>query len=62
MSYRDEDLFLPAGRAADGADPVLVTPESASWTYSGLRILELGPGDSRTFTSGTSEVAVLPLS
>jgi 5-deoxy-glucuronate isomerase len=62
MSYRNEDLFLPAGHAVDGADPVLVTPESASWTYSGLRILEFGPGDSRTLTSGTSEVAVLPLS
>ena len=44
MSYRNEDLFLPAGHDADGADPVLVTPESASWTYSGLRILDQGAG------------------
>lgn len=62
MSYTNEDLFLPAGRTADGADPVLVTPESAGWTYSGLRILELSPGESRTLVSGRSELAVLPLS
>lgn len=62
MSYTNEDLFLPAGSAADGGDPVLVTPESAGWTYSGLRILDLEPGEPRTLVSGTSELAILPLS
>ena len=61
MTYSNQDLFLPAGRASGGADPVLITPQSAGWTYSGLRILELGPGGSETLTTGTSEMAVLPL-
>ena len=61
MSYSNQDLFLPAGRASGGSDPVLITPQSAGWTYSGLRVLELEPGGSQTLTTGISEMAVLPL-
>lgn len=36
---------LPAGRAAaDGPYAVDVTPESAGWGYSGLRVVHLPPG------------------
>ncbi|MFF0791514.1 5-deoxy-glucuronate isomerase [Streptomyces spiralis] len=53
---------LPAGKAADGPYIVHVTPESAGWGYSGLRVLELAPGGSHTFDTGESEWIVLPLS
>ncbi|WP_121716416.1 5-deoxy-glucuronate isomerase [Streptomyces sp. E5N91] len=54
---------LPAGKAAaDGPYAVDVTPESAGWGYSSLRVVNLAPGGSHTFDSGGSEWIVLPLS
>jgi 5-deoxy-glucuronate isomerase len=41
---------------------VNVTPESAGWEYSGLRVFELEPGGSERFDSGEHELIVLPLS
>ena len=40
---------------------LVVTPESAGWTYSGLRVLELDPGGAHVFASGAEELLVLPL-
>jgi 5-deoxy-glucuronate isomerase len=40
----------------------VVDPETAGWAYSGLRILELAPGGSRSFDTGPDEMLVLPLS
>ncbi len=39
-----------------------VTPESAGWDYSGLRIVTLGPGEAGEFDTRGDEVIVLPLS
>ena len=39
-----------------------VTPESAGWGYSCLRVLTLGPGESTEFDTGGDEVIVVPLS
>jgi 5-deoxy-glucuronate isomerase len=39
-----------------------VTPESAGWTYSGLRIIELEPGQEHTWATNDDELIVLPLS
>jgi 5-deoxy-glucuronate isomerase len=50
------------GTAADPPFSLVITPESAGWGYSGLRILELAPGDGHTFDSAADEVIVLPLS
>lgn len=38
-----------------------VTPKSAGWGFSGLRILELGPGESQSFDSEDAEILVLSL-
>jgi 5-deoxy-glucuronate isomerase len=54
-------LFRPAGRAASGADPVLITPESAGWSFAGLRVVRLAPGAARTLDTGPDEMLVLPL-
>jgi 5-deoxy-glucuronate isomerase len=52
---------LPRGTAADGPYDLLVTPESAGWGYSGLRILTLRPGQTHALPTGNSEFLVLPL-
>ncbi|KAA0938707.1 MULTISPECIES: 5-deoxy-glucuronate isomerase [Streptomyces] len=52
---------LPAGKAASGPYAVDVTPESAGWAHSGLRVLELPPGGTHLFTAGDSEWIVLSL-
>uniref|UniRef100_UPI000AA9E62E 5-deoxy-glucuronate isomerase n=1 Tax=Streptomyces aurantiacus TaxID=47760 RepID=UPI000AA9E62E len=52
---------LPAGRAASGPYAVDVTPESAGWAHSGLRVLELPPGSTHLFTAGDSEWIVISL-
>ena len=58
---RTPALFLPARQAGAGGDPVHVTPKDAGWSFAGLRVLRLQPGESRTFATGDDEVLVLPL-
>lgn len=50
------------GEAADETFALVVTPESAGWGYSSLRVLELAPAQSVTFFTGPDEMCVLPLS
>ena len=38
-----------------------ITPESAGWAYSGLRLIDLGPRGVITFETGAFELLVLPL-
>ncbi len=59
---RGADLHLPAGAASRDGDPVVVTPESAAWSYCGLRVVQLAAGGARTFVTHGEELAVLPLS
>jgi len=54
--------YLPAGSTAEGAYDTVVTPESAGWGYSGLKVLALEPAGTATFTTGDAETLVLPLS
>ncbi|WP_020499331.1 5-deoxy-glucuronate isomerase [Sciscionella marina] len=53
-------LYRPAGSTAEGPFSLVVTPESAGWGYSGLRILALTGAE--RFTTGESEALLLPLS
>ncbi|WP_141208647.1 5-deoxy-glucuronate isomerase [Streptomyces griseorubiginosus] len=52
---------LPAGTSSDGPYDVLVTPESAGWGHSGLRILTLKPGEAHALSTSDCEFLVLPL-
>jgi 5-deoxy-glucuronate isomerase len=52
---------LPHGATAGEAWALQITPESAGWDFSGLRVLELGPGAMRAFATGPDELIVLPL-
>jgi 5-deoxy-glucuronate isomerase len=54
-------LHWPAGLAADGSDPVAITPRLAGWRYTGLRVARLAPGEIRRISTGTREMLVLPL-
>ena len=58
----DDKLYLRQGTSTDGAFSLVVTPEPAGWTYSGLKVLTLPPGGSRTWATGADEILVLPLS
>jgi 5-deoxy-glucuronate isomerase len=50
------------GETADETFALVITPETAGWGYSSLRVLELAPGGSATFATGEDEMVVLPLS
>ena len=52
---------LPAGKATAGPYAVDISPESAGWGHSSLRVLELPPGGWHSFDTGDSEWIVLPL-
>jgi 5-deoxy-glucuronate isomerase len=51
----------PLGTLAHGDDPVRLGPADAGWTYTGLRVLVLAAGESRTVDTGEFEAFVLPL-
>jgi 5-deoxy-glucuronate isomerase len=57
----DGKLHLRRGTAAEGDWSLVVTPEQAGWSFSGLRVLELAPGASHRFDTGEDELLVLPL-
>ncbi|MFJ3672724.1 5-deoxy-glucuronate isomerase [Streptomyces sp. NPDC090106] len=52
---------LPNGTSGDGDYDLVVTPESAGWGHSGLRILTLAPGQAHALSTEDSEFLVLPL-
>ena len=62
MTATTRALHLPAGSAASGDYALEVTPESAGWSHSGLRVLELAPGGAHALSTGEDEVVVVPLS
>jgi 5-deoxy-glucuronate isomerase len=57
----DDKLYIARGSSADSAFDLVITPESAGWTYSGLKVLTLPPGGTHTWPTETDELLVLPL-
>ncbi len=55
-------LHRPHGSLSTGSDPVSLTPERAGWSFCGLHVLRLEPGEHRSLRFPTDEVAVVPLS
>ena len=55
------DLFRPAGAAASDGEPVHLTPADAGWSFSGLRVLALAPGERRVVRLDGIEACALPL-
>ena len=61
MASDQPPLFRPSGSLKSGRDPIRLTAEEAGWTWCGMTVLELVPGESRTLALGESEAAVVPL-
>lgn len=59
--HHDGEHVVRHGTSAAGPFALVITPESAGWGYSSLRVLELAPGAGATFTTGDEEMVVLPL-
>ncbi|MCW2801576.1 MAG: iolB [Aeromicrobium sp.] len=55
-------LVLKSGESARGPFALEVTPQSADWGYSGLRILDLAAGQSEAFGTDDAETIVISLS
>lgn len=56
-----QQLIFRDGRTADGGFALVMTPESAGWTYTGLRVIDHDGSASTAFTTGLDEVLILPL-
>ena len=56
------DRHLRAGTAGKGGYDLQITPESAGWGYSSLRVLTLAPALEHRLETGADEVVVVPLS
>jgi 5-deoxy-glucuronate isomerase len=54
-------LHLPAGTSPAGQFATQVTAADCGWTYSSLRVLDLGPAGQTSFETGPDEMLVLPL-
>jgi 5-deoxy-glucuronate isomerase len=54
--------LMRRGSTAGEPYELVVTPGNAGWTYSGLRVLSLAPGETATIETGPDEMLVLPLS
>jgi len=62
VPVRGSRFYVPAGSAAGSGYDVDVTPESAGWGYSGLRVVTLAAAEEHTFATAADEVVVVPLS
>jgi 5-deoxy-glucuronate isomerase len=54
--------LVRAGTAAADGAALAISPETAGWRYSGLRVLELAGGGRHAVDTGDDELIVLPLS
>jgi 5-deoxy-glucuronate isomerase len=58
----DSGYLLRSGFAGSGPYELEVTPDSAGWGYSSLKIISLESEGSHRFDTGSDELIVLPLS
>lgn len=55
-------LHVPAGSTTRSPWILYITQVRAGWSWTSLRVLSLGPGESHSFSSGDEELLVVPLS
>ena len=55
------EFVVRAGETAKDPFALVITPETAGWGFSGLRVLDLAPGERRGLDTGEDELIVLPL-
>ncbi|GAA4972134.1 5-deoxy-glucuronate isomerase [Pseudonocardia tropica] len=56
------EYVIPAGTSPGAGYELEITPKTAGWEHSGLRILSLPAGGSRTVDTGGEEMFLVPLS
>ena len=61
MVNKDAKLHRPSGSVAAGRWSVYLDPAAAGWTWTSLRVLNLGPGETQPLDTGPCEMLVLPL-
>ena len=61
MSLSHSNRVVRAGESAADPFTLEIDPKTAGWEFSGLRILELAPGQGEDIATGESEVMVLSL-
>ncbi|TDI53341.1 MAG: 5-deoxy-glucuronate isomerase [Acidobacteria bacterium] len=54
--------FYPSGTSRSATATVDITARKAGWRYCGLSILDLAPESTHEFATGSTEMAILPLS
>ncbi len=54
--------FYPAESVGNGVSTAVIDPTRAGWQYSGLRVLSMAAATTHEFTTGSTEMAILPLS
>lgn len=59
---RTESDLLVRASVATGVDPITITPESAGWAFTGLRVVRLRAGGPLTIETGELEYAIVPVS
>ena len=60
-SNSTQKLYLATGSSAQPPFDLVITPESAGWGYSSLRVITLAAGESVEFDTESDEMIVLPL-
>ncbi len=58
---RTESDLLVRANTADEAELIEITPESAGWSYTGLRVVRLRAGLPLAFETGALEYAIVPV-
>ena len=61
MERSKSDLHFPAGSLASPGRSVVVTPETAGWAFSGLQVISLSAGETRTIDTGNDEMVIVPV-
>ena len=61
MANKDANLHRPRGSLAAGRWSVDLDPAAAGWTWTSLKVLTLGPGETQQLDTGPCEMLVLPL-
>lgn len=56
-----DDMVIKSAQPEGSGNVLQVTPESAGWTYVGLTVEQIAPGESWSFTAEQDEICIVPL-
>lgn len=56
-----DEMLIRSATPEGGGNVLQVTPKSAGWTYVGLTIEQIAPGDTWDYSAGQDEICIVPL-